>query len=64
MSAFKNGMMFFYGAMAGVPLLLWLVAMLSPYPQYHVVRLAFIALAAVGSIVFGIMGYKEVFSHG
>ena len=63
-SAFYRGMMFFYGAMAGVPFLIWLVAMLSPFPQFFVIRIILLALAGFGSIVFGIFGYREVFIYG
>ena len=62
-SAFYRGMMFFYGAMAGVPLLVWLVAMLSPFPQFFFIRTILLALAGLGSIVFGVFGYIEVFVH-
>ncbi len=62
-SAFYRGMMFFYGAMAGVPLLIWLVAMLSPFPQFFFIRAVLLALAGFGSIVFGVFGYMEVFVH-
>lgn len=57
-------MSLFYGAMAGVPILLWLVAMLSPFPQYHDLRFMLATLAGIGSIVFGVIGFREVFVHG
>ena len=56
-------MMFFYGAMAGVPILLWLIAVMSPFPQLHLIRYVLGILAGIGSIVFGILGYREVFTR-
>jgi ABC-type phosphate transport system permease subunit len=57
-------MMVFYGAMAGVPVLLWLIAMSSPFPQLHMIRYVLGILVGIGSIIFGILGYREVFTRG
>ncbi len=57
-------MMPFYVSMAGVPVLLWLIAALSPFPQLHTIRVALAVLAGIGSIIFGVIGYREVFVHG
>ncbi len=62
MSAFKS-MAFFYGALAVVPVMLWIIAITSPYPQFHLLRVALAALSGIGAVVFGIIGFNEVF-HG
>ncbi len=62
MSAFKS-MAFFYGALAAVPIMLWMIAITSPYPQFHLLRVAFAALSGAGAILFGLIGFNEVF-HG
>ena len=62
MSAFKM-MFFFYGALALVPLMLWVIAVTSPYPQFHLLRVVLSVLSGIGAIVFGLIGFNEVF-HG
>lgn len=57
-------MSLFYAAMAGVPILLWIISLLSPYPQYHDIKVILATLAGIGSIVFGVIGFREVFVHG
>ena len=61
-SAFKT-MFFFYGAVVLVPFMLWVIAITSPYPQYHTLRVALAALSGIGAIIYGIIGFNEVF-HG
>ena len=63
MSAFRY-MLFFYAAMVGVPVLLWLIAVLSPVSGTALLRLVLSLLAGIGSIIFGIVGFREVFVHG
>lgn len=63
MKGFKM-MAFFYAAIAGVPLLLLFIAFTSPLPQLHILRELFLALAGIGSIVYGIISFREVFIHG
>lgn len=59
-----NIMFFFYGAMAGVPILLVLAALLSPFPQWSLLREILFILIGIGSIIYGVIGFKEVFGHG
>lgn len=63
MSAFRY-MMFFYAAMVGVPLLLWIISISYAVPGLEWLRVVLAALAGIGSIVFGVVGFKEVFVHG
>ena len=63
MSGF-NSMVFFYGALIVVPLMLWIIAITSNYNQFAEFRLALAILVGIGSIIFGVIGFKEVFSHG
>ena len=62
MSGF-NSMVFFYGALIVVPLMLWIIAITSQYNQFAELRVALAILAGIGSIIFGVIGFKEVFSH-
>jgi len=62
-SGFKI-MMFFYGSMIGVPLLLWIVSILSALDIFLTVRIVLGILIAIGSIIFGAAGIREVFIHG
>lgn len=62
MSAFKT-MVLFYGSLMLVPFMLWVIAVISPYPQYHLLRMVLAALSGIGAIVFGVVGFNEVF-HG
>jgi hypothetical protein len=57
-------MMFFYGAMAGVPVLLWLLSVLSAIDTANIAKIFLGFLIAIGSIIFGVVGIKEVFVHG
>ncbi|MCW6160275.1 MAG: hypothetical protein LVQ95_04280 [Candidatus Micrarchaeales archaeon] len=59
-----NIMMFLYGAMAGVPALLLVIAFTSLVPQLLALREVLAALAGIGAIVYGIISLKEVFLHG
>ena len=59
-----NLMLFFYGAMIGVPALLLLIAFTSPVPQLFALREISAALVGIGSIVYGVVSLKEVFLHG
>lgn len=59
-----NIMLFFYGAMVGVPILLLITAFISPISQLFALREVFAALIGIGSIVYGIVSLKEVFLHG
>ncbi len=63
MSGFRY-MMFFYGAMIGMPLLLWLMSILSALDMLPEIRLVLGALIGIGSIIFGVVGIREVFVHG
>ncbi len=63
MSAFKMASLF-YAAMAGVPVLLWLIAVTSPLQQHQLLREVLATLAGIGMLVFGIIGLWEVFMHG
>ncbi len=63
MSAFKMTSLF-YAAMAGVPVLLWLIAVTSPLQQLQLLREVLATLAGIGMLVFGIIGLREVFMHG
>ncbi len=63
MSAFKMASLF-YAAMAGVPVLLWLIAVTSPLQQLQLLREVLATLAGIGMLVFGIIGLREVFMHG
>jgi hypothetical protein len=63
MSAFKL-MALFYGALMLVPIMLWIIAVTSPYPQFSSLRFVLALLVGIGSIVFGVIGFKEVFVHG
>ena len=69
MKEFKK-MMFFYGAMAGMPVLLWLVAVLllvtAFFPSYLIAVLieAFTFLLGIAALTFGIVGFWEVFMNG
>ncbi len=62
MSAFKS-MSFFYMALMAVPIMLWIIAVTSPYPQFHILRVILAVLSGIGSIIFGLIGFNEVF-HG
>lgn len=59
-----NLMVFFYGAMAGVPILLLLIAFTSPVPQLLWLREILAILVGIGAIVYGLISLKEVFIHG
>ncbi len=69
MSGFET-MRFFYGAMIGVPVLLWLVAVISlvyaffPVQLFPIILDVFAFLLGVASLVYGILGFWEVFMHG
>jgi hypothetical protein len=63
MSAFKI-MALFYGALMLVPIMLWIIAVTSPDPQFSGLRFVLALLVGIGSIVFGVIGFKEVFVHG
>lgn len=54
----------FYAAMAGVPILLWLIAILSSTHSYQALRYALGILLGIGSIIFGVIGFRDVFLHG
>lgn len=56
-----NMMVFFYGAMAAVPILMWIIAVSSPFPATLALRQVLGFLVAIGSITFGVIGFKEVF---
>ncbi len=59
-----NLMLFFYGAMIGVPVLLLIITFTSPIPQLIVLREVLAVLVGIGSIVYGVVSLKEVFLHG
>ncbi len=59
-----NIMFFFYVAMIGIPIGLWLISVTSQMPQYHQIRVVLAALVGIGSIIYGVVGFKEVFTHG
>lgn len=63
MSGFKM-MSMFYGVLAVVPAMLWLIAVLAPFQQLHELRVVLLALVGIGSIIFGVIGFNEVFVHG
>lgn len=63
MGAFKY-MALFYAAMIGVPVLLMFMAFSSVFPQLDGIRYVLMVLIGLGSLAFGIVGFKEVFMHG
>ncbi len=56
-------MIFLYAAMVGVPLLLYLRLISSAYGM-RLISTLLLALASFGLVVFGILGFAEVFVHG
>ncbi|MFI5412481.1 MAG: hypothetical protein ACHQX1_01165 [Candidatus Micrarchaeales archaeon] len=67
MSGFSS-MAFFYGSLALVPLMLWVIA-ISPllpfsYLQLHLLRFVLAILVGIGSIIFSVIGFNEVFGNG
>ncbi len=67
MSGF-NIMAMFYGSMIAVPLMLWIIsisyALPFSYSQLQALRMVLAALVGIGSIIYGVIGFKEVFAHG
>jgi hypothetical protein len=57
-------MLFSYLTMIGVPILLWIISVTSPFPQTAPLREVLAILVGTGSIVFGAVGMREVFLHG
>ncbi|MEM0120149.1 MAG: hypothetical protein QW514_02650 [Thermoprotei archaeon] len=53
-----------YLGMAGVPILLWLIAIMSPFNQTATARDVLAFLAALGAIVFGFVGVRDAYVHG
>ena len=64
MSKGLNVTIFFYGAMTAIPALLFLIAVLSSFQALFWLRDIFAVLLGIGSIVFGVIGFWEVFLHG
>ncbi len=60
---------FFYAAMVGLPVFLWLIAMLllvnAFFPSYITAYIIdiFAFLLGLASLVFGVVGFWEVFMH-
>jgi hypothetical protein len=61
-------MAMFYGSMMAVPAMLWIIsisyALPFPYLQMQLLRTVLAALVGIGSIIYGVIGFKEVFAHG
>ena len=57
-------MIFFYGGMFLVPLLMFVIAVTYAFPELYGLRQALAVLAGIGIIVYGALGYIEVFAHG
>ncbi len=54
----------FYASMTVVPLLMWVIAVISPVPGLSWLRLDLAVLVGIGSVAFGVIGFREVFVHG
>jgi len=57
-------MRFFYAAMIGVPLLMFLIAVLSFFTVFDPLKYVLGLLLGFGCIVMGALGFREVFMHG
>jgi hypothetical protein len=57
-------MLLSYLGMVGVPILLWLIAIMSPLNQTATAREVLGFLAALGAIVFGVVGIRDAYVHG
>lgn len=64
MKAGFNVAVFFYATMVGIPILLLLITLLSPFPSLISLRNIFGALLGIASIIFGVVSFWEVFLHG
>lgn len=53
-----------YVGMVGVPLLLWLIAVASPFHGTLTFREVLGVLVALGSIVFGVIGVRDAYIRG
>ena len=56
-------MFFSYLTMIGIPVLLFLAAVLSPFSSARVLREALEILIGLGAVVFGIVGVLEVYKR-
>jgi len=52
-----------YLGMAGVPVLIWLIAVMSPIHQTLVAREVLAVLAALAAIAFGAVGVRDAYVH-
>ncbi len=53
-----------YLGMVGVPILLWLIAIMSPLNHTATAREVLGVLAALGAIAFGAVGIRDAYVHG
>lgn len=57
-------MLFEYVTMVGIPLLLFIVVILSPISGAGLFREALLALIGIGSVVFGAVALLDVYYRG
>ena len=57
-------MVFFYGGMFLVPLLMFIIAITYQFHGLYEAREVLSVLSGIGIIVYGVLGYIEVFAHG
>ncbi len=53
-----------YAGMLGVPLLLWILSIISPFHPPASARDVLLFLIAIGSIAFGAVGLRDAYIHG
>ncbi len=57
-------MWLFYAAMIGVPILMFLIAILSYFTVFDPLKYLLGILLGIGSLIYGALGFREVFIHG